>query len=140
MASASHISSRLKSIWHRLLLLIFRCVLFSVKIKLLICAFVCVDLVRFASFRWLKRSPQPPPPPKRTVAIDSTRTWARGQKLFCRPLEKHSQKALWQPFLVFVCLFVGLFIFVCWLVLRLAASLCFCGCKLMFVQGILISK
>lgn len=42
-------STRLKSISR--CLLIFRCVLFSVKIKLLICAFVCIDLVRFNSPR-----------------------------------------------------------------------------------------
>lgn len=61
---------RRKSIWHRLLLLIFRCVLFSVKIKLLICAFVCVDLDRFASFRWLKRRPLPPPPTRRRLKLE----------------------------------------------------------------------
>lgn len=115
MASASHISSRLKSIWHRFLLLIFRCVLFSVKIKLLICAFVCVDLVRFASFRWLKRSPQPPPPPPKGLwghkLNQNLGTWSKTVLQAPRKtLTKSTLAALSGVVCSFVCLFV------CWLV------------------------
>lgn len=102
---------RRKSIWHRLLLLIFRCVLFSVKIKLLICAFVCVDLDRFASFRWLKRRPLPHPPQKET----QTRTWARGgRKLFSGPSTNTHKKHFGSPFwrCLFVCLLACLFLYV----------------------------
>lgn len=102
---------RRKSIWHRLLLLIFRCVLFSVKIKLLICAFVCVDLDRFASFRWLKRRPLPHPHQKET----QTRTWARGgRKLFSGPSTNTHKKHFGSPFwrCLFVCLLACLFLYV----------------------------